>query len=234
MTVPKLALEPKPPGYLKTPKDTKIIRAFRFSFERSIIKAKVYKLFNTLEAIATNVDILQHQNRSLREAIIIQKNRSKRGKPLNLYGEESTRVEVYHSKRVEKARVFQEEKEVEAVAERATINARKATRSTNAKLNVAEKERKDLERQLAIELQESQAIAGPVLKQLKAPAKQPKPTAPKCKKPTISAATASLVQSTAITTPTLVLECPLAIQANIVRDPNSGSLNRPARAIRRL
>ena len=67
---------------------------------------KVNKMFETLEELATNVDILKHEIRGLRKALIAEKLRRKREKKLNLAGEISKGVELYFFNKVVRARQF--------------------------------------------------------------------------------------------------------------------------------
>jgi hypothetical protein len=232
ITIPVPILKPRSPGHLKTPKDEKAIRVFRISFERSPTKAKTDKLFHTLEAVTSDANILQFHNRGLREAIIIQKKKTKRGKPLNLCGEESTRVEVYHSKRVEKARLFQEQKEAEEAAKRVAIEERKAIKAAKAKVNAEEKINKAATRQLNKELQKSQGSAGPVPEKPKARAKQLKPTVPEAKKAPISVPIAASIQSTATTALKQNSEGLTAGNTDVVGGEDNMRQGRPSRTVR--
>ena len=62
---------------------------------RNPITQKVNILFNTAKELAAEVAILKHCNNGLRNAIVLQKKKGKKGKRLNLYREETTGVECY-------------------------------------------------------------------------------------------------------------------------------------------
>lgn len=145
---------------LHTPKNAQTLRHFQANYAKSPTPLKVNKMFETLEGLATNVDILQHEIRGLRKALIAEKSRRKRGKKLNLAGEISKGVELYSPNKVVRARQFQEQKAQEEQAERDAIEARKLVRAQNALEKQIEKEEKEVQHQIAIEIKVQGAKGG--------------------------------------------------------------------------
>ena len=94
VTRPPLQLEQHSDD-IKTPFSAKAIRHFYVAFEDSPTQRRVNKVFKATETIATKISILEHENHGLREAIILEKKKRKKGKRLNLYREISEGVEVY-------------------------------------------------------------------------------------------------------------------------------------------
>ncbi|KAH9203125.1 hypothetical protein DL95DRAFT_399660, partial [Leptodontidium sp. 2 PMI_412] len=85
------APKPKTPsGKVKTPLTTKRIRQFTIQFQRSPSKLRAEKGSKALLTLAAENSILKHENLGLRESIIKENQKRKRGKRLNLAGEESS------------------------------------------------------------------------------------------------------------------------------------------------
>jgi hypothetical protein len=85
----------------------------------------------------------------------------------------------YSPAKVERARLYQEEKEAKEVEQRRQIDARKAQRAINAAINKEKKDAKDLAAQLARELNTQNKGT------ITASPKKKKIVVPKTKKPTI-------------------------------------------------
>jgi hypothetical protein len=164
---------------LKTPLSTKAIRHFQIDFKISPTQAKIEKLFRANETLACKASILEHENRGLKNAVIIQKKIGKKNKPLNLCGDKSQGVECYSLSKVVQARVFHEEKEVQEAKETAEKEARKVQRAATALKNKEEKEAKAVASQLAKELKSQIPPTTPAPKALP---KQKKPVAVKAPK----------------------------------------------------
>jgi hypothetical protein len=63
---------------IKMPFSAKAIRHFRIAFEDSPTQRRVNKVFKATETMATKISILEHENRGLREAIILEKRSARR------------------------------------------------------------------------------------------------------------------------------------------------------------
>jgi hypothetical protein len=106
--------------------------------------------------MATKISILKHENRGLREAIILKKKKRKKGKRLNLCREISEGVEVYSPVTVGRALSYHETKEAAEALELQAKEERKIKRAANALKNKQLKEEKEARQaaaQLAKELQ---------------------------------------------------------------------------------
>jgi hypothetical protein len=101
---------------------------------------KAKKLSQTVHHISIQKQLLEHENQGLREALVIQKKRSKRGRPLPL-----DRPDEYHSRAVfwspysvQQARDRQHQKDVEEqqiqLQKSEQAEARQASRQLKARL----------------------------------------------------------------------------------------------------
>ena len=168
---------------IKTPFSAKAIRHFRIAFEDSPTQRRVNKVFKATETMATKISILEHENRGLREAIILEKKKRKKGKRLNLCGEISEGVEGYAPVTVGRALAYHETKEAVEALELQAKEERKIKRAANALKNKQlkeEKEAKQAAAQLAKELQGANPTSP------KTPSKQTKPVAVKSKKASVA------------------------------------------------
>ena len=146
---------------IKTPFSAKAIRHFRIAFEDSPTQRRVNKVFKATETMATKISILEHENHGLREAIILEKKKRKKGKRLNLCGEISKGVEVYSPVTVVCAQAYHETKEAVEALKLQAKEERKIKRAANALKNKQlkeEKEARQVTAQLAKELQGANPI----------------------------------------------------------------------------
>jgi hypothetical protein len=164
---------------VKTPYKPQTIRTFRQAFDKSPSKERIEKLFKATEEMATRVDILAHEVKGLREALVLEKQGRKKGRKLNLCGEASQGVEVYSPAKVARARMFQEEKDAREADETKAKENRKIQREKNRELKAAQ----DAERQLHRDLRSANRIlAKSPLKKSKAVAVKPRKAPPKVPK----------------------------------------------------
>jgi hypothetical protein len=133
---------------LSTPTDSRSLRQFKLAYRENPSPTKTRKLISAVESLSTKVDILQYENHGLREAIVLEKKKRKKGTKLNLVGEPSKGVELYSPNKVEQARQYQEQKEAQQIQLQAEIDARKIKRAANALAKRNEKEEKAAARQL--------------------------------------------------------------------------------------
>ena len=134
-------------------------RAFR-EFKRSPSKLKVARVFTSATTLSSKVSILEHENWGLRMAIMLENQKRKRGKRLNLAGEESKGVEVYSSGKVIAARAYQVQKDDLARAEEEAKEAMKVKRAANA-LRRREKEKEANDKRADKQLAKDLATANP-------------------------------------------------------------------------
>jgi hypothetical protein len=168
---------------IKTPFSAKAIRHLCTAFEDSPTQRRVNKVFKAAETMATKISILEHENHGLREAIILEKTKRKKGKRLNLCGEISKGVEVYSPVKVVHAQVHHDTKEAAEALELQAKEERKIKRAANALMNKQLKEEKEA-RQAAAQLAKELQGANPTPP--KTPLKQTKPVAVKPKKALIA------------------------------------------------
>lgn len=85
----KPAPAPKIPQKIKTPLASKAIRHFTLAFHNSPSQERADKGSKALQHLSAEVSILKHENCGLREALVLEQQKRKKGKRLNLAGEES-------------------------------------------------------------------------------------------------------------------------------------------------
>jgi hypothetical protein len=149
---------------LKTPSDTRTFRQFKLQYRKSPTAVKISKLLRAVELMTTQNDILRFENRGLREAIVLEKSKRRRGKKLNLVGEESKGVELYSPAKVARAREYQAEKESLEEQENRAKEARKVQRAANALKSKEIKDEKAAARQLEAELKAQARVEEAALK----------------------------------------------------------------------
>ena len=142
----------------KTPLNSRALRQARHAMERSPTTRKLDRIFKSARVLAAQVSILQKENKGLVESLALKKDKRRRGRRLNLCGEESGGVEIYTPGKVVQAREYMEAKDAEEQAEREAKEARKVQRAANRlvrKQKQAEKEARQAAAQLAKELSTS-------------------------------------------------------------------------------
>jgi hypothetical protein len=127
----------------KSPKSPKAIRHFHLDWKKDPTTQKVEVLFHVTESLAAKVSVLEHVNKGLRNAIELQKKKGRKGKRLNLCGEESKGVEAYSPNKVVAAREYHKKKETEEAEEAKAKEARKIQRAAKALKNKQLKEEKE-------------------------------------------------------------------------------------------
>jgi hypothetical protein len=143
---PSLVFNPVPAGPSKAPKtplDSRAIRRARLSIHRSPYTKKIDRIFKSARVLAAQVSILQHENKGLVESLALEKDKRRKGRRLNLCGEESGGIKIYSPGKVVQAREYIEEKDAKEQAKREAKEARKVQRAANAlirKQKEAEKE----------------------------------------------------------------------------------------------
>lgn len=159
VTRPSLKLQEEP-NTLKTLRSSKTIRHFRAAFEKSPSKPRINKLFKAIESQSSEISILEHENSGLREAIILEKKKRKKGARLNLCGEATSGGEIYSPAKVARPVAYHDEKDILIRKEKQEKEARKIQRAITATENklkkaekVAAREAKQAEEQLAKEMQ---------------------------------------------------------------------------------
>jgi hypothetical protein len=153
-----LAFNPLPSTSSKTPKtplDSKALRQARLAMNRSNSARRINRIFKSATVLATQVAILKHENDGLVEALALKKDKRKKGRRLNLCGEESAGVEIYSPSKVVQAREYMAEKDAKEKAELEAKEARKIIWAANELVREqkqAEKEACQAAAQLAKEL----------------------------------------------------------------------------------
>jgi hypothetical protein len=123
---------------------------------------KVDLLFRSSIRLATENSIGQHVREGLFESLKNKKRRRKRGKKLNLYGEEDTGTQLFSVEQILKARVVIKEKEEFKELERVRKATKKVQQAKNKVLKEEEKKKKveekaqaEANKQLAGDLQQA-------------------------------------------------------------------------------
>jgi hypothetical protein len=108
------------------------------------LRKKLELIFRGYEQLAAQDSINRHIIKGLQQSLQIEKKKRKRGKRLNLVGEEDNGPQFYTPNRVRTALEYQEQKEREEEAE-------KQVKIDNKARKALEKEEKEVQKQLAIE-----------------------------------------------------------------------------------
>ena len=137
-----LITKPKPtkPSILpKTLMNCKAVRQMHRQFRNSPSKSILKKILRANERLAAAYSIEQHLNKALQLAIKAERKRRKRGKRLNLLGEEAVGAQFFSPAQVQKARAWQAVKDDEEAQRQQDILNRKAEAA--AKKHQKEKEK---------------------------------------------------------------------------------------------
>lgn len=113
-------------GSPKTPMTGRAVRRLQKAYKKAPSEPLVAKLFKANERLAAENSIGTHMILGLTAALIEEKRRRKRGKRLNLLGEEEPGPQFFSPGRVTAARAWQAEKEEEEQQHRQDIESRKA------------------------------------------------------------------------------------------------------------
>jgi hypothetical protein len=100
----------------KTPMTSKALRRFEKEFKRYPTREHVNQACRILFKLEARNAITQHVNEGLKATLGIEKMRRKRGKRLNLIGEEAKGTQIYDTKAVAVARERLQQKQVEEEA----------------------------------------------------------------------------------------------------------------------
>lgn len=155
------------PVRLKTPVTVKSMRQLKLVYIQDPGQDKVDLLFKANERLAAQHAIDELTKKGLLEAIDVEKKKRKRGKRLNLVGEENSGPQFFSPTRIQAARAYQEEKAALEQAENASKEVQKA-------LNIEKRAREDaakvearLQRQVVRDIQEQIKAEERALRELK-------------------------------------------------------------------
>ena len=130
--------------YIQTPKTARAIRRTHLAYRRGREEPVLVKIMQANIQLAAQVSIQRHIISGLTTAFKIEKSKRKRGKALNLVGEEDNGPQFFSPERIARARAVQDEHLAAEQANRQRINANK----TRAIANKVRKEAEKAERAL--------------------------------------------------------------------------------------
>ena len=113
-------------------------------------------LVRSVERLATQHEIDNHVNKGLRRALVIEKQKRKKTKRLNLLGEEDSGPQLFSPSRVQAAKAFQAQKEAVEEEKKTAVAEKKAQTVANKLQKKKDKQEKALRR--AIQRQQTQAV----------------------------------------------------------------------------
>jgi hypothetical protein len=215
----------------RTPLTTKAIRQFTIRFQQSPSKERANRASKALLVLAAEKSIVVHENHGLREALLLEQKKRKKGKRLNLCGENDTGAMYWAADTVAKAVEFQAEKERLQQLEDEAKEQRKVQRAANA-LKKREEQIAKEQRQAAKQLVKDLAAANPIpLKTPKSRSLPVKSDAIKTKKP----ARAKLTTKQLASKPSLIVKLPLRdhCRTSIAKKEDAG-LSRESRGGRKI
>jgi hypothetical protein len=162
---------------LQTPKTTRTIRRVHNAYVANPIQSTLSLILKANIHLAAQQDINNHIINGLRNTIRIEKSKRKRGKRLNLLGEEDSGPQFFSPARIQAAREFQAQKEATEEENKARIASKKALalvvkekaeatkkeralqRAIRQETAAVEKARKIIERQAILEARKARTIA---------------------------------------------------------------------------
>ena len=113
-------------------------------------------LVRSVERLATQHEIDNHVNKGLRRALVIEKQKRKKTKRLNLLGEEDSGPQLFSPSRVQAAKAFQAQKEAVEEEKKTAVAEKKAQAVANKLQKEKDKQEKALRR--AIQRQQTQVV----------------------------------------------------------------------------
>jgi hypothetical protein len=145
---------------IKTPYSAVALRRAKRQWRENPSEELVKKLLKANETLHVRAKIAEHRCEGLRESLQDEKKKRKRGKKTNLVGEEDSGPQLYHARRIARARAVQDEKD--AITEQEMINKelKKTAKQAAKQQKELEKQEKQAEkeiiRQIAKESKEAQ------------------------------------------------------------------------------
>jgi hypothetical protein len=157
------------PNTISTPTNSRTVRLALKAYQQNPSEDVIQKVFKGLETAIAKADIAEHENKGLREAIIYEKSKRKRGRKLDLSGEPDQGTIVYSPAKVERIKEYQLGKENKAKA----IEDQKKARKVQIELNKAIKVKKVEEKEARLaEAQLQREEADQNFPRLQSPAKK--------------------------------------------------------------
>jgi DDE superfamily endonuclease len=142
----------------KTPMSGRAMRRAYKSLKNDPTNAALERIIRGSEKLAAMNDCLQHEVRGLREAISLEKKKRKRGKRLNLLGEEDSGPQLFSPARIAKARLIASEKEEAERQKKEEAENRKAQASALRLKKEQEKEERAAAREAAKQLKQAEKV----------------------------------------------------------------------------
>jgi hypothetical protein len=136
----------KPLQPLKTPMTSKAIRKLQRQYKSNPSPAKLDLIFRSQLRLAAEHSIGEHTRTGLLESLKNEKKRRKRGKKLNLCGEEDTGTQLFSVQEILKARAITKEKEDFKELERVRKATKKVQQAQNKQLKEVEAKKKEEEK----------------------------------------------------------------------------------------
>ena len=131
---------------LKTPLSVRKIRQFNKAILKSPSKDMIRKLIKANEINASQAAIAKHQVEGLKEALVIEKKKRKRGKKLNLIGEDAGKAQWFGTEEILRANKLEDEKEARIIQEKQDKIAKKDQAAVDRAIKAAQKKQEKEER----------------------------------------------------------------------------------------
>ena len=126
ITLPPPSTISEEPQIPKTPLASRDVRRFQRAFKDNPKPELLEKLFRANLTLATQHEIDRHIEQGLIKALKDEKKRRRRGKRLNLLGEEDSGPQFFSPVRIQAARDYQESKETNEALRKQEINDKKS------------------------------------------------------------------------------------------------------------
>ena len=128
-TLPDTQIDSNKPSL--TPMTSKSIRRAQKAYRKNPTKENLDLILRSQERLAAQHEIDRHIQSGLLDTLANEKKRRKRGKRLNLVGEEDIGAQLFHSSKVQVAKAYAAEKDAKEQAEKAEKEAKKAQATEN-------------------------------------------------------------------------------------------------------
>jgi hypothetical protein len=132
--------------YVKTPYSVRGIRQFNKAILKSPSKEMIRKLIKANEVNSSQAAIAQHQVKGLKEALVTEKKKRKKGKKLNLIGEDAGKAQWFGTEEILRANQLEDEKEVRIVKEKQDKITKKDQAAIDRAVKAAQKKQEKEER----------------------------------------------------------------------------------------
>ena len=184
---PKTPLSTDDHGVIKTPYTAKAIRQMKKSIKEEPTQEKMGKVFKAIDTLQAKSSILEHKNKGLENAILLDKKTKGKKRKLNMQGGDACNALFWSTEEVLEAQAQLAAKDAEEEQKKIAKAQKKASAEATRKQKEEDKKKKVLERAIAREAaKEAKALREAEKREAKEAAKSAKALEKVQKKPPIA------------------------------------------------